>query len=122
MLRGTIVKHLLLISVSIAFVSIHVSAQEQQKPVFADNLKTVAGELKIIEVEQSCKYNVTLEGKVILKTDCNDESNKYASTPIPQIHTYYKSFLDTIRPFDEVVLLQLNMTGNACNGGPLIFL
>ncbi len=122
MRRKTAMEHWLFIPLLIAFVCLPASAQEQQKPVFADNLKTIAGELKIIEVAQSCKYSVTLGGKIILKTDCDDESNKYASTPIPQIHTYYKSFLDTVRPFDEVILLQLHMVGNACNGGPLMFL
>ena len=95
-------------------------AQAQVPSVFDDNLKTIAGELKIVALKESCKFNVTLNGKVVLRTDCDDERNTWSSTPIPSIHTYYKS--QGVRPFDEVVLLQMNMLGNACDGGPLLFL
>jgi hypothetical protein len=96
------------------------NAQEQASSVFADSLKTVAGELKIVALAESCKFNVTLNGKIVLRTDCDDEKNVWSSTPIPIIHTYYKSA--GVRPFDEIVLLQMNMLGNACEGGPLLFL
>lgn len=96
------------------------SAQDQSSSVFADSLKTIAGELKIVALDESCKFNVTLNGKVLLGTDCQGESNMWSGTPIPIIHTFYKS--GGVRPFDEVVLLQMNMLGNACNGGPLLFL
>lgn len=95
-------------------------AQEQPSSAFADNLQTIAGELKIVPVDQSCKFNVTLNGKIVLRTDCEDESNMWSRTPIPVIHTFYKAA--GVRPFDEVVLLQMNMLGNACNGGPLLFI
>ncbi len=95
-------------------------AQERPSSVFADSLKTIAGELKIVALDETCKFNITLNGKVVLRTDCGDESNVWSSTPIPIIHTYYKS--EGVRPFNEVVLLQMNMLGNACNGGPLLFL
>lgn len=93
---------------------------QQQSSVFADSLKTVAGELKIIPLDASCKFIVTLNGKTLLRTDCQDESNIWSTTPIPVIHTFYKS--SGVRPFAEVVLLQMNMLGNACNGGPLLFI
>ncbi|MBA3438276.1 MAG: hypothetical protein H0T92_00200 [Pyrinomonadaceae bacterium] len=96
------------------------NAQEQSSSVFADSLKTIAGELKIIALNESCKFTVTLNDKVVLRTDCEDESNVWSSTPIPIIHTFYKS--GGVQPFGEVVLLQMNMLGNACNGGPLLFL
>jgi hypothetical protein len=96
------------------------TAQAQVPSVFDDNLKTIAGELRIVALKDSCKFNVTLNGKVVLGTDCDDERNAWSSTPIPGIHTYYKS--QGVRPFDEVVLLQMNMLGNACDGGPLLFL
>ena len=96
------------------------NAQGQPSSAFADSLKTIAGELKIMPLDESCKFNVALNGKVILKTDCQDESNIWSGTPIPVIHTFYKS--GGVRPFDEVVLLQMNMLGNACNGGPLLFI
>lgn len=96
------------------------NAQEQASSVFNDSLKTIAGELKIVALKDSCKFNLTLNGKIVLRTDCDDERNLWAITPIPRIHTYYKS--QGVRPFDEVVLLQMNMLGNACDGGPLLFL
>ena len=92
-------------------------AQVQLAPVFDDRLETIAGELKIVALKDSCKFNLTLNGKVILSTDCDDESNVWSTTPIPGIHTYHKA--QGVRPFDEVVLLQMNMLGNACDGGPL---
>jgi hypothetical protein len=95
-------------------------AQQPSTSVFSDTLKTVAGELRIVSLDESCKFNVTLNGKVILRTDCQDESNIWSGTPIPVIHTFYKA--NGVRPFDEVVLLQMNMLGNACNGGPLLFI
>jgi hypothetical protein len=49
------------------------NAQEQTASVFADSLKIIAGELKIVALDQSCKFNVTLNGKVVLRTDCDDE-------------------------------------------------
>ena len=96
-------------------------AQGQTTPVTKDSLHTIAGELKILEIKETCKYNVTLNDKVILKTDCDDESTVYYATPEPTIHTYYKS-LAGIGDFEEVVLFQMQMLGNACDGGDLIFL
>lgn len=98
-----------------------VSAQER-KTAFSDSLKTIAGELEIVELIDNCKFNVTLNGKVVFKTDCEDESNEYQTEPIPAIHTFYKSTYEAIAPFDEVVLLQQGMLGNACDGGSLLFL
>jgi hypothetical protein len=97
-----------------------VHAQAQVPSVFDDSLKTIAGELRIVALKDSCKFNVTLDGKIVLQTDCDAERNVWASMPIPSVHTYYKS--QGVRPFDEVVLLQMNMLGNACDGGPLLFL
>jgi hypothetical protein len=96
------------------------SAQSQVSSVFDDSLNTIAGELRIVALKDSCKFNVTLNGQVVVTTDCDNESNVWSNTPIPSIHTYYKS--QGVRPFDEVILLQMNMLGNACDGGPLLFL
>lgn len=115
--------HRLLLLICILFVALPTSvikAQEQVSSVFADKLNTVAGELKIVALKDGCKFNVTLNRKVVLNTDCDDEKNVWSTTPIPSIHTYYKS--QGVSPFDEVVLLQMNMLGNACDGGPLLFL
>ncbi|HSQ25183.1 MAG TPA: hypothetical protein VLN44_12250, partial [Pyrinomonadaceae bacterium] len=96
-------------------------AQGQTPPMTKDSLHTIAGDLKILEVKAYCKYNVTLSDKVILKTDCDDESTQYYATPEPTIHTYNKSLVG-IGEFEEVVLFQMQMLGNACDGGDLIFL
>jgi len=53
----------------------NVTNAQAHASVFADSLKTVAGELKIVPLDQSCKFNVTLNGKVVLRTDCEDETN-----------------------------------------------
>jgi hypothetical protein len=92
---------------------------QQSASPFPDSRMTVAGELEIIPLDETCKFNVALGGKVILTTDCEVESNPWASTPIPTIHSHHKT---KVSPFDEVVLLQMNMLGNACDGGPLLFL
>lgn len=93
-----------------------------QTPLTAkDSLRTIAGELKIFEVEAHCKYRLMLDDKVILQTDCQNESSDLNATPEPTIHTYHKA-LGGLGDFDEVVLLQMQMLGNACDGGDLIFL
>jgi hypothetical protein len=93
----------------------------QTAPATKDSLHTIAGDLEILEVQERCKYNLVLNGKIILRTDCADESNKYYSTPEPTIHTYYKS-IEGIDDFAEIILFQMQMLGNACDGGDLIFL
>ena len=86
-----------------------------------DSLHTLAGDLKIVEVKPNCQFDVTLNDKLILKTDCDDESSTYYATPEPTIHTYYKS-LGGLGEFEEVIFFQMQMLGNACDGGDLIFL
>ncbi len=88
-----------------------------------DSLHTIAGDLVTLEIETGCKYNVLLDGKIVLHTDCNDDSNKYNSAPEPTIHTYYKSIAsEGVGEFSEVVLFEMFMMGNACNGSGFIFL
>ena len=96
-------------------------ASGQTSQVTKDSLHTIAGDLKIVEVKAFCRYNVTLNDKLILKTDCDDESTVFYATPEPTIHTYYKSLVG-LGAFEEVVLFQMQMLGNACDGGDLIFL
>jgi hypothetical protein len=86
-----------------------------------DSLRTIAGDLKIVETKTNCRYMVLLNDKLVLKTDCDVESSPYYATPEPTIHTYYKS-LAGMGDFDEIVLFQMQMLGNACDGGDLIFL
>jgi len=97
------------------------SASAQTTPQVKDSLHTVAGDLKILEVKANCQYRIQLNDQIIFKTDCDDESSKYYATPEPTIHTYYKSLGGT-GDFEEVVLWQMQMLGNACDGGDLIFL
>src|SRR5262249_46279572 len=92
-----------------------------QSAATKDSLHTIAGDLKIIELKANCRFNILLNDQIIFKTDCDDESSKYYATPEPTIHTYYKS-LTGIVGFEEAVLLQMQMLGNACDGGDLIFL
>lgn len=96
-------------------------ASGQTTPAAIDSLHTIAGQLTILEMEAHCKYNILLAGKIIFQTDCQNESNKYYATPEPTIHTFHKS-LAGVGDFDEVVLFQMQMLGNACDGGDLIFL
>ena len=112
---------LLLLAV-VAFTEGHADARAQRERgrPFDKSISTVAGELSIRETDEACAYEVRLAGKLLLKTDCQDEGNPYAGTPLPVIYSYFPG--DQIEPFDEVVLLQFNMFGNACNGGPLRFL
>ena len=94
-------------------------AQERDDSPFSGSLYTVAGLLKVIVHEESCRYEVVLNGKRIWHSDCHATSSAEADMPIPTIHTYYKQ---GVQPFAEVILMQQQMVGNACNGGPLWFI
>ena len=115
-----LVKHFLLLT-SILVNGLLASASAQTTLPVKDSLHTIAGDLKILELKANCQYRVQLNDEIIFKTDCDDESSQYYATPEPTIHTYYKS-LDGLGDFEEVVLLQMQMLGNACDGGDLIFL
>ena len=87
-----------------------------------ERLMTVAGELKIVQLDEGelgNQYAVILDGNVILKTDFDDEYGRFTGFPIPRM---FKKFKNGIRPYDEVILFQQGMWGNACDGGPLWFL
>jgi hypothetical protein len=106
--------------VALAFLSTlgATDARAQGKPQspFDDSLNTVAGELRIVELERNCRYEVTLRGKRLLATDCGNDKDENAAAPIPQILVYSKI---PLKPFSQVVVVQQQMTGNACDGGPL---
>lgn len=83
------------------------------------HVSTVAGMLVFQEVESWCRYSVALGNRVILATNCKDSRSPFSEFPIPAV---LKHFGAGPAPFDEVVVLQQRMIGNACNGGPLWFL
>lgn len=96
-------------------------AQETSQSITRERLQTVAGELKVIQLDKGelgSRFIVTLDGKTIVKTDGDDELNPLHIFPVPTILKRYA----LVRPYDEVVIFQQNMWGNACNGGPLWFL
>lgn len=87
-----------------------------------ERLITVAGELKIIQLDEGelgNKYAVILDGNTILRTDADAEGSRFSDFPVPTILRHFKN---GVPPYDEVILFQQNMWGNACNGGPLWFL
>ena len=87
-----------------------------------ERLITVAGELKIVQLDEGelgNKYAVTLAGNTILRTDGDTEGGRFSDFPRPIILQHFRN---GVRPYDEVILFQQNMWGNACNGGPLWFL
>jgi hypothetical protein len=122
-------KELWLLLIGVLFVFAGVSSlavatglQSKGAPRTKQSLKTVAGELKIIQLDEGelgHKFTVTLNDKTILKTDGDDEASEFAAFPIPEI---LKRVDQSVPPFDEVVIFQQNMWGNACNGGPIWFL
>ncbi|HBG06223.1 MAG: hypothetical protein A2075_00745 [Geobacteraceae bacterium GWC2_58_44] len=83
--------------------SLHESFGEEKR------LDTVAGEIRYIRNEKTSRCNVLLDNKSILKMEC-----EFAY--LPEIRG---DFRENLGKFDEVVVLQENPMGNACNGGPL---
>lgn len=72
-------------------------------------VNTVAGNVRFTRNEKTSQCEVLLEHKPILKIEC-----EFAYVPKITAH-----FRGTLGRFDEVVVLQENPMGNACNGGPL---
>jgi hypothetical protein len=80
---------------------------------------TIAGELTIAQLGDDWAngpFRIALGGRTVLETD-NDKP--VDGMPIPTILT---GFRDGLAPYDEIVVLQQNTAGNACNGGPIWFL
>ena len=90
--------------------------------IIRERLITVAGELKIVQLDEGQlgnKYALILNDNVILRTGGDDEGSGFPVFPVP---TILQRFRNGVRPYDEVILFQQNMWGNACDGGPLWFL
>ena len=83
---------------------------------------TVAGELRILQLDAGTlgsKFLIRLNEAVVLTTDGDDASSRYHEFPVPKI---VKHVSKGVPPFDEVIVFQQNMWGNACDGGPIWFL
>jgi hypothetical protein len=96
--------------------------QSQSAPILKQRLVTVAGELKIFQLDEGLlgnKFAIKLNNDSILVTDGDNESGRFSGFPFPEIIKHIKT---TVGPFDEVAIIQQNMWGNACDGGPIWFL
>jgi len=98
-----------------------VLAQQSERDIYEDSLVTEAGELEITKrADVEFGYQVTLDGRIIVRTNANDSGSVYSGNYIPKIHTYYKPGLENFE--GEIVLLEFISGGNACPGGALQFL
>ena len=91
-------------------------------PILIHRYVTVAGELKVLQLDEKLlgdRFSVTLNNDIILKTDGDDESSRFNIFPVIQI---LRRISKKILPFDEVIVFQQKMWGNACSGGPIWFL
>ena len=79
------------------------------------SVHTVAGLLRIAPVVGAADgdaHVVRLGGQELLRTGAGGE---FADFPLPLLLARYRG----LAPFDEVLVIQQHMYGNACNGGPL---
>ncbi len=78
---------------------------------------TVAGPLEIQALPRAAhgeeSFRISLAGKELRRTGAGGD---FADFPAPRILQRYRQ---GIAPFDEVVVFQQDMYGNACDGGPL---
>ncbi len=84
-------------------------------------LPTESGPLAISQVESDCKYVVTLAGSVVMKTDCRAGGPRDPNSQFPIVGgplLFDRASLD----FNEIVVFEQSMGGNACGQGPLRFL
>ncbi|WP_249476218.1 hypothetical protein [Luteimonas galliterrae] len=83
----------------------------------ATQVDTVAGRLEIVELPRADHgqeaFQVTLAGRELLRAG---GGGKFPDYPVPRILQRYPQ---GIAPFDEVIVFQQDMRGNACAGGPL---
>ena len=85
-----------------------------------ERLMTPAGEIRITQLDEGelgNKFAVTLGDKSILQTN-GEEDGQFSDSPVPTILKHFAA----VKPYDEVIVFQQNMWGNACDGGPLWFL
>jgi hypothetical protein len=81
---------------------------------------TPAGEIRITQLDEGelgNKFVVTLGDKSVLQTD-GEGGGQFSESPVPGILKHFNA----VAPYDEVVVFQQHMWGNACDGGPVWFL
>src|SRR5262245_30381049 len=105
-MRGTIFL-LLMLSLGIPAV-----AQETTDtlPVLLESVKTYSGEIAIRSDEKGCKYTLSLNGKVILKTDCNAAAAGGWKIGVFALYSYLPG------EAGELVILEQSSGRNACAG------
>ncbi len=86
---------------------------------FEISMPTIAGTLTIKAEKTDCAYVIVVGGKTVLSTNCNDSADPNSTFPIPKV---LNRFEGGPAPFDQVLVVQQTMLGNACNGGPIWFL
>lgn len=115
----------ILIIIFSLFVSLLVSAQETDSKFRSPDqyVSTVAGELRISQRKDvDIGFNVSLDGKVILRTDRDDEGNVYKRMPFVSIFSIYKGYRVDPNSSNEFILLMFSEGGNACPSGNFQFL
>jgi hypothetical protein len=86
-------------------------------------VSTIAGELRIAQRKDAdVGFNVSLDGKVILRTDADDEGNVYKRMPFVSIFSVYKGYRVDPDSSNELILLLFLEGGNACPSGNFQFL
>jgi len=118
----TMVQNFVCLLASVIAVTTALRAQGAAAPTLKQRLVTVAGELRILQLDEGMlgrRFVIKLNNDLVLTTDGDDESSRYHEFPVPKI---VKHVSRRVPPFDEVVVFQQNMWGNACDGGPIWFL
>jgi len=116
------VQKLVCLFASALVATVAVRAQSAAAPTVKQRLVTVAGELKILQLDEGMlgrRFVITLNNDRVLTTDGDDASGRYHEFPVPNIVKHVSA---RVPPFDEVVVMQQHMWGNACDGGPIWFL
>lgn len=83
-----------------------------------DHIDTVAGSLDVVagaDGPLADRYTLVLSGKTLMAAG-QGRGAQFAEFPKP---TLLRRFTQDLAPFDEVIVVQQNMWGNACDGGPL---
>jgi hypothetical protein len=115
-------KIVIFVSSLLLVMSAILNAQETNTPTVKQRFVTVAGELKVVQLDEFIfgkRFIITLNNDLVLETNADDETSRFDDFHVPII---LKHIAKKISPFDEVMIVQQNMWGNACSGGPIWFL